>query len=667
MARSQKAKTQLEIFWQLSSDLICLLGPDGCIRQVNPAWAKILGWTEADLVGQMWWDWIHPEDLSRTHDLEKILSPEEVGEVSLRLRRRDGNYQNFLWKMSGWGKNCVLGFGAAIAPAVSPPDPVADELHTLYRIFRQVGYPHSYEDLFRSTFEYLWPLIPYDVAGSIFLEYGMPDPGEAVETPPNCQLFLRAFRPLSRPLQETIQTQLLEQLASMIGENLYRRPLCFHPLEIPRGKPPAIAALESRFSIPLIARSETQTQIVGLLFLGAESKGRFTESHIRLLYYLANHTAITLQHLQSRLAVEQQNLHNLALNLPEGVLLIDGNQKVVLANPRGKIYLKAVGKIEAGVLSELGGFAVAELMRSPHLVTHEITVSSSPEQVLEAIVQPMKSETSPGSRMIVIRDISDRKRVESEIRQALEKERELGALKSQVIQTVSHEYRTPLTTILSGAELIETHHQELSTEQQLHFLRLIQNAAKHMASLVEDMLLVNRAESGTIDFQLRPLDLVSFGQKLLEELQPLAGDKHALVFRSDRDSIPCYGDPKLLRQMLTNLISNAIKYSPDGGAIDFDLGCQNEKIYFKIKDEGIGILPADRDRLFECFYRGKNVETIRGTGLGLAIVKTCVELHGGEIEVDSEVGRGTCFVVKIDPHHLSKTYDQKRRESRQYY
>jgi signal transduction histidine kinase len=269
--------------------------------------------------------------------------------------------------------------------------------------------------------------------------------------------------------------------------------------------------------------------------------------------------------------------------------------------------------------------------------------------------------------MIVIRDISDRKRVESEIRQALEKERELGALKSQVIQTVSHEYRTPLTTILSGAELIETHHQELSTEQQLHFLRLIQNAAKHMASLVEDMLLVNRAESGTIDFQLRPLDLVSFGQKLLEELQPLAADKHALVFRSDRDSIPCYGDPKLLRQMLTNLISNAIKYSPDGGAIDFDLGCQNEKIYFKIKDEGIGILPADRDRLFECFYRGKNVETIRGTGLGLAIVKTCVELHGGEIEVDSEVGRGTCFVVKIDPHHLSKTYDQKRRESRQYY
>jgi signal transduction histidine kinase len=137
------------------------------------------------------------------------------------------------------------------------------------------------------------------------------------------------------------------------------------------------------------------------------------------------------------------------------------------------------------------------------------------------------------------------------------------------------------------------------------------------------------------------LDLGQLCAESIAEQKQLASDRHQLIFQTTGDLQDFWGDRRLLRQTFGNLISNAVKYSPHGGCIEVNLKATNAQIFFSVKDEGIGIPAADRANLFKSFSRGSNVDTIPGTGLGLAIAKACVELHGGEISLESEVEQGT--------------------------
>jgi len=244
-------------------------------------------------------------------------------------------------------------------------------------------------------------------------------------------------------------------------------------------------------------------------------------------------------------------------------------------------------------------------------------------------------------------EIAQRQHLEAELRQSLTKEKELSELKSNIISVVSHEYRTPLATILSSTELLQHYgHKWQEDKKQRHFQR-IQNTIHHMTQLISDVLLINKAEAGKLEFKPVPLDLEAFCQELVEELQLTVKTPHQIGFRRQGRSRWVCLDEKLLRQFLTNLLSNAIKYSPEGGTVQFDLMFDADQVTFTIKDQGIGIPEKEQDQLFDAFYRSSNVGTISGTGLGLAIVKKCVERHQGEIAVDSEVGKGTTFIVTI--------------------
>lgn len=249
-------------------------------------------------------------------------------------------------------------------------------------------------------------------------------------------------------------------------------------------------------------------------------------------------------------------------------------------------------------------------------------------------------------------DITERKRAEAEILNTLAQEKELGDLKSRFISITSHEFRTPLTTILSTTELLE--YYEWSKHEQIEHLHVIQNAVSQMLQLLEDKLFIGTAEAGKLPFHPVLLDVPKLCQDLVTEIQwglswkisppPL---QHTINFVSHVHSFIAPMDRKLLRHILTNLLSNAIKYSPGGGTVRFELICQAEQVVFRIQDWGIGILPEDQPRLFQFFHRGSNVGAINGTGLGLAIVKKCVELHGGQISFRSQVGAGTTFTVTL--------------------
>lgn len=170
-----------------------------------------------------------------------------------------------------------------------------------------------------------------------------------------------------------------------------------------------------------------------------------------------------------------------------------------------------------------------------------------------------------------------------------------------------------------------------------------------MTQLLNDVLIIGKAEAGKLEFQPTMLDLVQFCRAMVEEIQ-LATKNHIISFCVRGQLTQACIDEKLLRHILDNLLSNAIKYSPQGGTVNFELTGEQEKVIFCIQDWGIGIPAADLAKLFDLFHRASNVGTISGTGLGLSIVKNAIEIHGGQIEVQSQVGVGTKFIVTLPLH-----------------
>jgi PAS domain S-box-containing protein len=261
------------------------------------------------------------------------------------------------------------------------------------------------------------------------------------------------------------------------------------------------------------------------------------------------------------------------------------------------------------------------------------------------------------------RDISDRKRAEAEILKNLAKERELNQLKSNFISMVSHEFRNPMSVISGLVGLIQHYNHTLSEEKRSKYFERIIGAIKNMVQLLDEVLLLSKNESGKLQYKPAPIDLKNFCQNLTDNLQFGLKDQHQITFSCQGECSQVEMDAFLLEHMFTNLISNAIKYSPESGAVWFDLSCEKETATFRVIDKGMGIPLSDQQHLFETFRRGSNVDQIQGTGLGLSIVKNCVDLHQGKIKIESEVGVGTIVTVKL-PLNPQRCVKEVEAESR---
>ena len=250
-----------------------------------------------------------------------------------------------------------------------------------------------------------------------------------------------------------------------------------------------------------------------------------------------------------------------------------------------------------------------------------------------------------------IADISERKRAEEALQRALEQQKELVDLKSRFISMASHDFRTPMTVILSSISLLEMQISRQFGAEQLEplqkRLRRIDESVRQMTSLLDNVLTVNRADAGKVEVHAERLDVERLGEEFLQEIQLTAGTQHLLKFSFVGQESSIMSDPQLLRQILINLLSNAIKYSPEGGNVRLEVHCEPESVEFRVQDEGIGIPEEDQARLFEVFHRAHNVGGIRGTGLGMAIVKRAVDALEGTITFESQLGVGTTFTVRL--------------------
>lgn len=255
------------------------------------------------------------------------------------------------------------------------------------------------------------------------------------------------------------------------------------------------------------------------------------------------------------------------------------------------------------------------------------------------------------STLSFITDISQRRKAEEDIRQALEKQRELNNLKSRFVSMTSHEFRTPLATILSSVELLKYYSDRLPQSEKEDLIASIENAIRRMTKMLDDVLVIGKADAGKLEFKPKEVHISRLGKTLAEEAAraatPKGGGEQRLDFRISCDDGARMMDDILLRHIVGNLVSNAFKYSPADSRVSFAIEADDANVRLTVRDEGIGIPPADLPRLFETFHRATNVGNISGTGLGMTIVRRSVDLHGGEITVESIEGKGSTFHVTL--------------------
>lgn len=238
------------------------------------------------------------------------------------------------------------------------------------------------------------------------------------------------------------------------------------------------------------------------------------------------------------------------------------------------------------------------------------------------------------------------KSTQDKLNQALAKEKESNQIKSRFVSTVSHEFRNPLNSISGMAQIMETYGDKLSPEKKIEVLQQLRRNVTKMTNLLNDVLVVSQKDMNKLQFNPAPVKLETFCRGVVSEVQT-AFERQTINFEYQAESSEFSLDRSLLDRVLTNLLSNACKYSANESGIDFTVYADSSELTFTISDRGIGIPTKDLPHLFDSFYRAGNSQKHQGTGLGLAIAKDYVELHQGNISVTSELEVGTTFIVTI--------------------
>jgi PAS domain S-box-containing protein len=246
-----------------------------------------------------------------------------------------------------------------------------------------------------------------------------------------------------------------------------------------------------------------------------------------------------------------------------------------------------------------------------------------------------------------VRDVTQQKMGERELRSALEKEKELNELKTRFVAMVSHEFRTPLASIQTSTDLLGGYHERLTSEHRNEIIQRIQLQIQRLTGLLEDVMTVAKADTVGLVLDLTPVNLAAFCAETIKDLRYSTGIKRQIELKAGSGSLVGEIDQKLFHQVMVNLLSNAVKYSPDNSPVELELSSAGDTIVVQVRDHGIGIPAEDLPELFEAFHRASNVGDRYGTGLGLAVVKRAVEAHHGTVALESVVGAGTTFTITV--------------------
>jgi PAS domain S-box-containing protein len=381
-----------------------------------------------------------------------------------------------------------------------------------------------------------------------------------------------------------------------------------------------------------------ENRYYGVLWAAYNKQRAFTEADLRFISTLASQASLAVANIRLFLTVElsRRQLEAILNSTPDPVLVTDASNRLILANPAaGHVFGVTIRRGERPdfeKIIQVGG--LSELLQESSTERHSAEISMPDGKTYLAMASPMMAEGKTVGRVCILRDVTQLK--------------EIDTLKSDFVSTVSHDLRSPLTLMRGYATMLEMA-GELN-EQQKNYSRMIVKAVDNMAKLVNNLLDLGRIDFG-VGLQVESIPVLDILERVTSSLQMQAKQKQiSLGVEIPRDMPHAIeADQALLQQALYNLVENALKYTPEGGEVTIHMQTSPSELIFAIQDSGIGIPEMDVPRLFEKFYRGTNREALaqRGTGLGLAIVKSIAERHGGNVWVESELGKGSTFHLQI--------------------
>jgi two-component system phosphate regulon sensor histidine kinase PhoR len=327
-------------------------------------------------------------------------------------------------------------------------------------------------------------------------------------------------------------------------------------------------------------------------------------------------------------------------HVADGILLLDRNGIVRLWNPAAE----AITSIDA---EEVVGRAAAEAIPGWQEAAETVPVFASPDPGHDEIVIPV--ETKQGERWISISGVQFFGGTVYAFRD-LTDVRQLEEIKADFIATASHELRTPLAAVYGAAQTLLRHDFALDEVGRERFVSLIADESERLGRIVNEILLANQLDAGRLDIQFEPFDPADLVERVVEATRAYAPPSVTVEFTTPADSLPSVAaDLDKVRQVLVNLVENAIKYSPDGGRVEVGIEAQDDAVRFFVRDEGLGIAAEEQERIFEKFYRAdpQMVRGVGGTGLGLYICRELVGRMGGRIWVEPNGDKGSTFFFEL--------------------